>query len=281
MELDWLGTAGIILHSGDTAVAFDPFGGIYPGDFRSPSGKLSIEEACRGVDGVLVTHGHIDHIYHIPRVFGGTSTPIYSTAAPRKTLARHGVDEAQLRLITPDWAGKIGSFSVRTYRSRHCRYDLALIMRTALSRRVFRHLIHLIALGLHIPLYRQGGEILFYEVESGDCRVQIMGSLNLDPDTVYPTGADVLVLPFQGRSDLSRWAFPLVRRLAPRAILLDHYDDSFPPLSDNVDTSDFCMAIERELEIPCKPLRIGETVRIGDEILFKNFSDKQEERMYV
>lgn len=82
-----------------------------------------------------------------------------------------------------------------------------------------------------------------------------MGSMNLDSNTEYPTGADALVLPLQGRSDQDTYALALVERLKPKAVLLDHYDDAFPPLSSQVDTSGFVRNVQERYGIYCKPLR--------------------------
>lgn len=61
-----------------------------------------------------------------------------------------------------------------------------------------------------------------------------------------PTGADVLVLLFQGRSDPSHLGESLVRRLRPKAVLLDHYDDSFPPMTARIDTTAFEALIQEK-----------------------------------
>lgn len=55
---------------------------------------------------------------------------------------------------------------------------------------------------------------------------------------------------------------PLVERLAPRGILLDHYDDAFPPMSATVDTAGFVTAAEKRLGIPCRALKKYETLTL-------------------
>lgn len=90
-----------------------------------------------------------------------------------------------------------------------------------------------------------------------------MGSMNLDPDTDYPTDADILVLPLQGRSDLDTYGLALAERLKPRQILLDHYDNTFPPLSDCIDPSGFIQNAEQKLGIPCRPLQVGQKISVN------------------
>ena len=67
----------------------------------------------------------------------------------------------------------------------------------------------------------------------------MLGSLNLDEDTEYPKGVDLLILPLQGRSDVSKFAMHVIDRLQPKKVLLDHFDNSFPPISSYVDTEHF------------------------------------------
>ncbi len=87
-----------------------------------------------------------------------------------------------------------------------------------------------------------------------------MGSLNLSADVEYPTGADMLILPFQGRSDLEEYGLSIVRRLKPKKVYLDHYDDSFPPISDEISTKKFEKILREQESITCLALEKGEIV---------------------
>ena len=111
--------------------------------------------------------------------------------------------------------------------------------------------------------YPEKGEILCYEVEYKKSRVMILGSLGLDTKTVYPRRADALILPFQGKSDLKDAAFYVLERLKPKSVFLDHYDDSFPPMSSEIDTKAFCRMAEKKYGIPCRALQKDETCLIG------------------
>ena len=103
----------------------------------------------------------------------------------------------------------------------------------------------------------ENGEILFYEVLCGGKRIQIMGSLNLADDVEYPTGADQLILPFQGRSDLAQYGLKIVQRLKPKEVLLDHYDDTFPPISADIDTTGFEQLLWAREGIVCRAMTKG------------------------
>ena len=71
---------------------------------------------------------------------------------------------------------------------------------------------------------------------------------------------DLLVLPYQGASNLLTPAMQVIERLKPKAVLLDHFDDAFPPGSSAVDTSDIRRALEGRL--PLHILRPGESLTV-------------------
>ena len=80
---------------------------------------------------------------------------------------------------------------------------------------------------------------MVYDIQVQGKRILIMGSLNLDENTDYPKGADLVIMPFQGRSDVCTYAMPFVDRLQPKKILLVHFDNAFPPISSAVNTGPF------------------------------------------
>ena len=85
-------------------------------------------------------------------------------------------------------------------------------------------------------------------------------------ETEYPIGADLLILPLQGRSDIADYALSFVDRLMPKMILLDHFDDAFPPISSAVDTAPFvALMAKRHPHIPVISPKAGtEWIDIGD-----------------
>ena len=255
MKLRWFSTAAFTLTEGDTALAFDPFLGLPLGK-RWPDLNGS---AFREADAVFVTHGHVDHILEIPALCAGSDAPIYATRTPCRTLARRGVSPDRLREIRPGDAVDAGPFHVRVYQGRHCKFDGPLIRQTIFSPRLWRHLLRALRLLFCAAAYPERGEILFYEVTAGGRRIQVMGSLGLDPLVDYPTEADALILPYQGRSDLVNYGRSLVDRLRPKAVYLDHHDDSFPPLTAPVDPRPFIDLLTSR-GIPCRALTPLETM---------------------
>lgn len=262
MELTYCGCAGLVFKSGSSSIAFDPFGG-YPYKKAALSASLEVlSKELEAVQAVFVTHGHLDHILHIPLLFEDHGALIYATKTPGKTLLKHGLDKQKLVEIQAGETLFCGAFRVLSWHAKHCRFDLRLILKTVFCRRFFSHPWHLIKLLGDSLRYPENNEILFYELQAEGLRIQVMGSLNLDENIVYPTAADYLILPYQGRSDLAAYALGIVRRLKPKAVLLDHYDDSFPPLSAAIDPAEF-IQLCKELNIPCRQLPASETIRLN------------------
>lgn len=276
MQLTWYGNASLVLQEEDTVIAFDPFSGIPVTGFPDNARELPYTQEFRNAKNVFVTHGHFDHIYHIPRLYHDLEVTVYCTKTPYRTLCGKDVSTGnttgnstgntcnipceKLCMIAPGWQGDIGPFHITAYQGRHCRFDMPLILRKLFSSRTWKHLAQFFRLFRLHAAYPENGEILFYEVACKGKRIQIMGSMNLDADTIYPTEADLLILPLQGRSDQNKYALQFVEKLKSKQVMLDHYDDAFAPLTDEIDTSGFVKNVRERFGIVCKPLQKGETI---------------------
>lgn len=272
MELTWYNTASLVLKEEGTTIAFDPFCPLSAGRMASPDALRRMKDMYSAIPYVFVTHGHLDHIYYIPYFYKDTSAKIYCTNAPCRTLLKRGIPAENLCRIEPGTAFDIGPFTIRTWKGRHCIFDAPLLCDRILCRRFWRHPVHLLHMIFIYFHHLEKGETLFYEVSSRNIRIQILGSLNLDENTIYPTGADILILPFQGRSDINTYARKFIERLKPKSILLDHYDDTFPPFTYAVDTAAFADKIQNDFKIPCCPLKCGKTLvlKAGNDSSDKN-----------
>lgn len=257
MKLEWFGTAALMVSHGNTAIAFDPFGGIPIGTAHPEQCPSGCAQTFTRASDVFVTHGHFDHILQIPFIYQTASAVIHATPTPCHTLKSRGFPQGRLDVILPDQHCAVGDFTVAAYQGRHCQFDRRLVCRTAL-----RYLKPgLLFKGLRLlrlnRQYPENGEILFYEIACGDRRLQIMGSMGLAPDVPYPTGADTLILPYQGKSNPVNYAASLVERLMPQRVLLDHYDDSFPPMTAQVETSGIEKLLVEKFNIPCYAMKQG------------------------
>ncbi|MBQ3266114.1 MAG: MBL fold metallo-hydrolase [Ruminococcus sp.] len=244
MKLSWYGTAAVMLESDGYRIMFDPFLGIELNESLCRRKLQAVR--YRTADAVLVTHGHFDHIMDIPKVYQNSEIEIYATETPCKTLLSRGVGKEKLRLITPGIGFHLGPFTIKVYQGRHCRFDLGVMLKTVLKKDTLTHPKRLYQLIQLNRSYAENGETLFFEIEAEGKRIQLMGSMGLDLDTAYPTRADVLILPFQGTSNPAKTVRPIIAKLQPKSILLDHYDNSFPPMSSHIKTVGFTARLTRD-----------------------------------
>ena len=240
MKLKWFGTASVLLEYENTKLLFDPFIPL-----NKKSIKPSINEFA-SIKNILVTHGHVDHISDIPAVIKqGINSVVYCTARPMETLVLKGVDKNRIHKIKPGDVLDFGPFKINVLRGKHIVFDAIQVIKTLLSPRIlanlgnFRHILN------ENKVCSEAGETVVYEIAAADKRILLMGSLNLDENTEYPKNADLLVLPFQGRSDLDVYAMDFIKRLEPKKVLLDHFDNSFPPVSSSVDTGTFIKKMKK------------------------------------
>lgn len=239
MKITWTTTASLIIKSGDCILAFDPFMEMPLEKPINEPGRPELAELYRTADRVYISHGHFDHIYHFKDLYKDLDTPVYGTAEPVKSLERDGLRPEQLHLIAPGYKEEFGPFEIEAYQGRHCKFDLPIIFSTLLSKRTLGNLKRLREIQALRKEYLEEGEMLFYELRCEGKRVQIMGSMGMDPETDYPEGADLLIMALQGRADQDEYAMQFVEKLKPKKILIYHIDDSFPPMSGDVDTLGF------------------------------------------
>ena len=254
MKITWFGTASLAVETDRGRLLIDPFF-PFPG---SPTRVLP--DAYDGYRTVLVTHGHFDHIMSLPGLCADGQKRVYATRTPCQTLRKLGVREEQLTTFAPGDALELEGMRVRVYPSRHVRFDGPILRRTLLSVRMLRHARNLLRAVRGFLAYPENGETVGFLIEADGRRVFVLGSLNLDDAAAYPTDMDLLVLPYQGTSDLLTPAVGIIRRLRPRAVLPDHWDDAFPPLSNTVDRSGLLRRFEGEL--PMIALKPGESAEI-------------------
>jgi L-ascorbate metabolism protein UlaG (beta-lactamase superfamily) len=242
MKFKWFGTATILLEQDGTQLLFDPYFPLNDKIFKPPMNELA------SIDNIFVTHGHFDHIVDIPSVLkhGSGKSMVYCTAKPLETLLSKGVDKERIHKIEPGDVIKIGPFEVRVFKGKHVVFNMGLIIKTLFRPDIFTYrnnLKHLLKANKECS---EAGETVVYDINVGGSRVFLMGSLNLDDNTNYPKGADLLIMPFQGRSDLSEYAIPIIERLQPKKVLLDHFDNSFPPMSSSVDPQPFIKNMQQK-----------------------------------
>jgi L-ascorbate metabolism protein UlaG (beta-lactamase superfamily) len=242
MKLKWYGTATILLEQDGTSLLFDPFLSLSDKGYRPSVDELAV------VEHVLVTHGHLDHIIHIPDIIEHSDgkTMVYCTAKPREVLISKGVDGNRIHEVKPEDVLQFAPFEVRVLNGKHIVFDSRLIIKKLLNPRILTTWNSARYLLKENKICVEAGETVVYDISVADQRILLFGSLNLDDQKEYPTGTDLLILPFQGRSDITKYAVSFIERLQPKRVLLDHYDDTFPPISSEVSTGRFISVMRQK-----------------------------------
>lgn len=230
MKITWYGTATVGIDDGKTKLLFDPFVRMNKHIETTPI------EGFTGFDAVLVTHGHFDHIYSIPDLAEkDKNVPIYCTETPKKTLIGRGVPEERIKTVRPDEIIRIGDYTIRPRRFRHIIFDplyiLSVVPKCVIG---FPRLFWQAYMNHQMP---EGGEIVAYEIESEGKRIFLTGSFREHPQETYPENADLLILANGGSVFVPEKTKAFIERYRPKKILVDHFDDAFPPLTRNVSVS--------------------------------------------
>ena len=236
MQLTWYGTASVALSGREGAILFDPF---------LPLPGSAVETRAEDFDGashIFVTHGHLDHIASLPEIVKrNPQAKVYCTQTPFRTLRKKGIPEKNLEQIAYNQCIHANGFLVRVRHSCHAVLPgvsgkrLLYILKSPERK-------NLLYLAKEHSVCRENGETVMYEIRAEWKTVLVMGSMNLRDDVEYPENADVLVLPYNGWEDNYPPAVRTIERLKPARILLDHYDDTFPPLTMPLDLSPLLQA---------------------------------------
>ena len=230
MKITWYGTASIGLQSGRERILFDPFVTLHGAENKTSVHDFSNYRT------IFLTHGHLDHLASIPQIVKKRNTKIYCTPVPAGTLRRKGVSPEKLHTIKPGKTIQAGGIRLTVLPGKHVTFDTKLVLETMLSPRMLRYAYNIPYLYFQNKSCQEKHETVSYLIEAEGKRILLLGSMGVD---MYPVDVDLLILPYQGMSNLICQASEIVTRVQPKTIFLDHFDNAFPPLSQHIDTEPF------------------------------------------
>ena len=238
MKITWYGTATIGIDDGKTKLLFDPFVRMNKRIDTTPV------EGFTGFDAVFVTHGHFDHIYSLPELAAADkSVPVYCTEAPAKTLKKMGVPAHRIKTICPDDVIHIGNFTVRVHRFRHIVFDPVYILSVVPKCAVMLpRLLWEFALNRKMPA---DGEFVAFEIEAEGKRIFLTGSFREHPEGHYPENVDLFILANGGSVFIPEKTKGFIEKYQPKRILVDHFDNAFPPLTRTVSVERLKKAVNK------------------------------------
>lgn len=233
MKITWFGTASVLIETAGGRLLFDPFvelaGGSHPNAL----------EDFWGMTDICITHGHVDHLFFVPQLAEDGDATVHCSRAAARTLERFMEDNGNVVCTAPGDTWRLADMRIRVYKGKHIRFTPAVAMRHLFSSRFLRCWRNTLFLAWAYPRFPEKKETLVYGVEAEGRQVLVLGSMDLDLHTEYPVGADLLILPYQGPLHPEEKAVQIVERLKPKRIFLDHFDDAYPPVSEEVDTVPF------------------------------------------
>jgi len=237
--LTWLGTAGFRIEYRGAVILIDPYLSRNPGA-RPVQEKEPTDFA--DADVIFVSHGHFDHLADVPLIARISGATVYCSDVAAATLRRLGVPPERLSTVAGGWTVRENGFTVRVTGSRHIRFDAALVAST--FTRAWRDLPYIARAGRKMP----AGTVLVLTFDFGGTTFTHMGSLGLAPeDAGLLPKTDVLLPTLQGHTDICSRAARLTEAVAPRAVVPQHFDDFFPPVSQYVDPEPFRLMVAQRL----------------------------------
>lgn len=240
--ITWYGKASVRITAGSSRLLIDPF-------FPFPDSRIKVaENAYDDCSNILVSHGHFDHIDSISK-FVKSDTAVYCTDAPYKTLCKKGVRKENLHLIQVGSVFNIGDFQITAYKGKHIRLAVWNRLKTLFNRYAMQNWKGIVRKLLQIMSCLERNQTLCYLVEVYGKRILILGSLSLAEDTVYPSEPDLAFFPYQGSKELVGIASDIFKKLRPKAVLLTHFDDTFPPFSSEINTSEIEEYIKKRAKV--------------------------------
>lgn len=242
--ITWMGTNSFLLKTAQTAILIDPFMQFSNGEHPHKVHDFIQAGTPYDVRDILISHCHFDHLSSVPAILAHHPAIIYCTECGLRALKRVGCPTDTVVTITSGSKFDIKDVHIKVFKGRHIHFDKDLVLKTLTPSRIIAGKETILKTIYLLDKYRESHETIIYDIhvsnnlsEDQDLHIQFLGSLSLYQGEAYPTGADYLVLPYQGNTHLADIARDVIEHLQPKCLIASHFDNAFPPLSSSVDLS--------------------------------------------
>ncbi len=244
MEIQWIGTATILIKNGDDAILIDPYNQPYNKKFHDIT-----DEEMENVKGIFITHPHLDHFTNIDKFGEQAGCPIYVNRRGINTAKKNGYNIQNMYEIIVGDEIQVGSLTVKVCQGLHCDLDHGLFWTFAHRLLNPIHLYHAVYMGIQqrftFPIDTL--DIFCFEVSNGTENVFVIGSANIYEPAYRPEHIDTLVFPFQGLrlENMFSHSIDMLGYYNADKVLFDHWDNAFPPVTTEMRMDKF-MPIAKE-----------------------------------
>lgn len=240
MKIKWLGTASLLIEGGGSRVLIDP----YLRRLNKKLPPLSLDEAATA-DAIFITHPHFDHFSDIKTFIQGNVKNVYVSANGIEIAHRMGIYDERMTPLNADEEITVGNITVRTYRSSHCKFDAATVLGIVCNPLTYFRARRAATILKGMKNYKITDDIYVLEICCEGKKIVALGSAGMDAATAYPEGADLMIFPYQGRARMHKYVMPFLHVFKPKAVMLDHFDNAFPPFTHTVGTNKFLTAVHK------------------------------------
>jgi L-ascorbate metabolism protein UlaG (beta-lactamase superfamily) len=237
VRVTYLGTNGYLIEAGETRLLVDPYftrlaiGAValnLPVQPDQEAIDRSLARLPGGIDAVLVTHGHFDHLLDVPAISGRTGAEIFASPTAIFLSLAAGAPSERLNEVEPGDMVRVGAATVRVLAAEH---DTICCGRPPFAGTLgappdYPARPSEWVLGTPLAfLIEIGGRRIY--VDSGG---RLLGGELTAPFADRPPAPIDLAIVGVALPDSRERLTLLLERLRPRFVLPSHQDDFFRPL---------------------------------------------------